>query len=713
MVAAAAATAAANTALDAARPTTKEYEEMHEELLRVLAGIPKDSDGNVPNRVAGYYNIRTDQPLPELDTALARAFAAQDERDPNRSLYALVCSHKMPVRGHIIKALTGASIPNYVTLHAHGMAQLSGTPGRRVVLIYDRPKGKSLNSILAEKGSLSEQFIAEHVVAPLAGIIQHFAELHISHGRINPDNIFFSEVLTLGECAAEPCGYSQPYRFEPPERAQAVPSGKGESTAVNDVFSLGVLAAYLRLGPRLFEKAPTQEQHITRLLRDGCYVAFTGNIEFSEQMVDLLRGTLLDNPKERWTWQQLKPWAKGRRYNMLAPSLAAIATRPFQVDNDEYYNLRGVSHALYNSWDLAARVLQAGTLIRWLDMSARRKEIADILRRAHLSLGGASTARTTHQNNELTARILTILDPQAPLSMKEVRAHPTGIGPVMAEGYRTAAPHYVQHCIEMIDQGTPTVWADMYRRREEEPPGDVTNALWLLDRMRVILRIPGLGFGVERMLYDLNPDLPCQSPLLEGYAASNLKDLLLSLNQVAYEKARDEPPFDRHIAGFIAAKLSLGRESQLSEYQSVSRFARHKSFIMLRMLEQAHDACGKPRVPALTAWIGIDLLIAVELFHSKSARRQLRTGIRQLAESGVVSLLSSFVNQKAFADTEINGFRDAVEGYCRMTLEITALRDRRQQRRAASIAGYAVAKYIAHMGLIVVCFIVLKEYALR
>src|SRR5690606_28110230 len=99
-----------------------------------------------------------------------------------------------------------------------------------------------------------------------------------------------------------------------------------------------------------------------------------------------------------------------------------------------------------------------------------------------------------------------IMDPQAPLTMKETRAHPLGVGPMIAEGVRTGTTAFVQSSIEIIEQGLSIIWMDMYKRRDEEPPGDVTNVLWLLDRMRMVLRMPGYGFGRERVLYDLNPD---------------------------------------------------------------------------------------------------------------------------------------------------------------------------------------------------------------
>lgn len=705
---------AAAAAADDAQSLSKETEGLREDVFRIIAGLPKPASAP-PNVVGTHFTVQMNAPLPYLNTTLATAYGAQDARNPGTPLYALVCDPKMPVRGKVIKALLNVSIPNLVTLHACGLADLTGIPGRRMVLVYDRPAGKSLEALLAERTKmLPEQYVADKVVTPIGNIIQQFAELEISHGRICPQNVFMSDTgVVLGECASEPCGYSQPYAFEPPDRAQALPAGKGESTPANDTFSLGVLAAFLQLGPRLFSKGPTQEEHIIRLLRDGSYVALAANIDFSDGMTDLLRGTLPDRPAERWTWQQLKPWCKGRRYNMLPPAAPSAATRPYPIDKVEYYTPRELSHGLHKNWDAAVRGVLDGSLLRWLDLSVRRKDIGDIVRRTMQALGVEKGLRTPQQKDELTARVITILDPQAPLSLKEVRVHPSGVGALIAEGFRIGDRQLVQSCLDVIEQGLGATWADMHKRKDEEISTDIQNCLWLLDRMRMVVRMPGFGFGLERAIYDLNPDLACQSPILGDNHAHTVKDLLMALDRLAPEKARETPPFDVHIAAFLGSKLTTSRESHLSEYGSIPKLAKHKSFVTLRLLEQAHDSCGRPRLPGLSAWVTAELMQPIEEFHSRGVREQMQTGLKQLADNGYLTPIYQFINQRGFAASNLDGYREAIETYFKMSKEIATLRDKRIQKGKASISGFAVAKYIANMALVAVAFYVFKEKLLR
>src|SRR5262249_45835431 len=160
--------------------------------------------------------------------------------------------------------------------------------------------------------------------------------------------------------------------------------------------SLGLLAAYLRLGNRLFQRSATPERNIMRQLEYGTYAAMTANLDLSDAMTDLLRGTLNDNPKERWKWQQIKPWCKGRRYNMLPPAEPAGGVRPLQIGQGKYDNARMLSQGLVVQWNAVFGLLQDGMLARWVDMSLRRRDVAEMLRRAASSLTAAA-AQNVHQ----------------------------------------------------------------------------------------------------------------------------------------------------------------------------------------------------------------------------------------------------------------------------------------------------------------------------
>lgn len=62
------------------------------------------------------YTIRSNQPIPELSTPNAEAFVAEDKRDANRQLYALICRPELPPRVNVMRALKGLQAPGLVQL---------------------------------------------------------------------------------------------------------------------------------------------------------------------------------------------------------------------------------------------------------------------------------------------------------------------------------------------------------------------------------------------------------------------------------------------------------------------------------------------------------------------------------------------------------------------------------------------------------------------
>lgn len=708
MAAAPAHTAPASTSSEP-KAYSKEFEGMRASLLKSLSQLTPATSGEA-DKIGAQYFIQMNSPLPEFDTQLAKAYSVIDDRDPSRALYGLICSSKAPVRGKVLKALQGVNIPHVIPMVAYGLSHISTLGGKRMVIVYEKPRGKPLTALLAErKGTLPETFITEYLIAPIASAINHFGELGISHGRINPANIYIAENhVTLGECASEPCGYSQPYQYETPERAQANPAGRGDSTVEIDYYALGILGGFAKIGARFFEQSNTREKHVIRLLRDGAYQAMCTNLDLSDGMTDLLRGTLNDNVKERWTYHQIKLWAGGRRFNMLPPPPPPPGSRPLEIDRDSYINMRDLAEGLYRHWEQASPMLRDGTITRWVDLSVRRKDIVEMLGKAVNSLGGASPRNAAH-NDELTARVIVILDPKAPLSMKDVRAQIDGLGGLLADSFRNDNASFIQHISELIEQGHANIWSDMQRRLENTISPDLTTMLWTLDRLRMSMRTPGYGFGMERLLYDLNPDLSCQSPLLGGAHVHTLKELLLALDRIAQEKARAEVPLDRHIAGFIASKLNLGREVGLTEYQNLPGMAKSKSFTALKLLEMAQEQSGRTRVPALTLWVGMEVLATLEHFHSKTLRKILQEGIAETAPGGIFRPMVEFLNQRSFVDVDMKGYNDAMQSYHSMRDEIAQLKDQRIVRYRASLSGYAAAKYIAHIGLLAVILMVLRN----
>ena len=110
------------------------------EFLRHYAPAHK----TVPDTLADRYSIDPSTPLPELDTPHASAFAASDNMEPSKLLYAHVCAPGKIQRYRAIGLLTGLENRYILQLIASGPVTLSSTGEERFVIFYERPSGIKL-----------------------------------------------------------------------------------------------------------------------------------------------------------------------------------------------------------------------------------------------------------------------------------------------------------------------------------------------------------------------------------------------------------------------------------------------------------------------------------------------------------------------------------------------------------------------------------------
>lgn len=646
-----------------------------------------------PDRLDERYFILPNQPLLQFDSKLAKAYMAMDETNSERLLYALICSSFVPARQKVVQTLKSHPQPNSLTIVAEGIVKVSALNEERYVVIFEQPKGKLLSEIIAAQTQpFSDRYIVERVIAPLVSALTMFEEQGITHGRINPENIYIGATLTLGECVSEPCGFSQDFHFEPINRIQATPAGKGEGHISHDYYALGVLVALMKRRPRPLQD-PDQDRFVRRLLSEGSYLGIIGYADLSDEMSDLLRGTLNDGTHDRWTSKQLKPWITGKRFNLLIPTIPSLGSRPFELNGTEYQNLKQLSHAITKSWEQALPVIRDGTLAKWVEQSTRKREVAEYLNR---TVSGYSS-RTGKAVHEMITRFLFALDSSAPIRMKNLATHADGVGTLFAYLYHEKDDAALNQLGNIIEQSIISNWLDVLRRIfNTEISDEIQQKVTSIDKMRLYMRTQGMGFGPERMLYELNPSLPCQSPILKGYYCSTLKHLLIALDNIAGQKNRAEFPIDKHIAAFIGAKTSLTRDLKFTEFSAYPALARHKGLMSLKFLNQAQMQVHGMILPGLSGWCTSSFLDAIGTLHSTTIREQMCTAIRSLVYSGQFAPMVDYLTSFDYSEADANGFHEAASQYAIFTDKIRDLRNEELRAYKAHILGSTIAKFLAY-----------------
>ncbi|RMD60896.1 MAG: hypothetical protein D6826_11285 [Alphaproteobacteria bacterium] len=648
--------------------------------------------------LAKRYLIQPDRPLRGLDSPLAKAYEAVDQRASSRSLFALLCEPGSIPRQDIIQQLSRLTrLPMIVPIEA-GPVDWSPAGGQRFAIIFERPLG---TRIVPPDGTRftpwREDQVVHKVVRPLVPALKDLARRGIRHRAIRADNLFFSdggeESTLLGECVSAPPGLSQPAIYEPIDAAIASPSGRGPGLPQDDLYNFGVALVVLLCGG---DPVPDldYDQMVASKIRHGTYAALVRDLRLSLIMMELLRGLLCDDPKERWTIDDLDMWVKGRHLSPKQAMLPPRASRAIIFAGEEHWTRPGLSFAMGRNWDAIASVVRGGELEAWLRRSFGDDESADTVAR----LSGTLLGHADH-DDRILSRILMTLEPTHPVRYRDFSARVDGVAQDLAIQYHDEPAR--TRVVEALRAKLPQI---LLQSRSGLVP-DQGPLMKTLDLMSHFIDRQQLGYGIERALYESNRSWPCLSPLFGRNYVADLDAILPALERVARNGAPSETPVDAHIAAFCAARRKTLPEAILKKLNYTKPALQRLA--VLELLAEIHSITGPSRrFPALCAWVAGLMGPVVESFHNRSERVRVGTEIQKVSAKGsLVDLLFAVENVEALRADKV-GFQAARVEYAELEdriawLENGGLTSREHVMRAARQTSTFISAVIASLTILV------------
>ncbi len=650
------------------------------------------------------FDIQVSSPLPELSNELCKAFAATDRNEEYKDIYALVGSNSLPFRDRATEAMQKGTVPHLVRCHATGPVTLSDTKQTHRAFILQKPKGKKLREIIEHSGALPETFVVNQVVRPLAKMLVELESHGINHGHINADTVYFENDINVDECCTLPSGYLQHPTYEAPDRAICLTGAKGAGETSGDYYSIGILALHLFLG-YLPHKKLSKEQLIDKILMDGAYNTFIPEVEISESLQDLLRGTLNESRTERWNSNQIKGWIGGKRYNIVASSTPKDSVRPFEYRGNQFYTRQQLALYLCKDWKIAQTQLSGFRLLRWLESNIKKTDICAQVERV-IPIGDNENATRTLKNHELS-RLISALDPQGPIRFRLVSLNVDGLGSALADAYRNGNGGHLQQLNSVIEYNLLS-YSDNLLGEMHNPVS--ATVLWRLQNLRPILKTKELGFGFERILYQLNPSLCCQQKMLLPHYCYTVTDVLLTLNNLAEKHMKNTSLVDRHIAAFLTNRLEVNREIRIVELSKFPNISTDERLIMLKILTMAQQKIKNKPLPGLTKWAIEMILPTLDELHQTSRREKLLERIHRFGEKGVLEKITFLVFDKSMFTYDQREYSRA-DALFRFHKEMyNFLQDGGKLRLKSRILGQQFAWFLGFLTLVVVAYIYTRPF---
>ncbi len=635
---------------------------------------------------AGRYKIQPGFVLPHLATSAARAYLTYDAEDPNRELYALVLDPKVPVR--LTAILAAKDIPHDALMKPIRWGQVDwvGSGQEEVVIILPQPPGSPLLQSMDSKTQYwTVREIKRDFLMPIMDLLRRMQEDRLTHRNIRPTNLYRRESdgsVVSGQIYSAPPGFEQPSMFESIERAMCPPISRGIGDLSDELFALGVTIMVLGLG---FNPVAgmDEEELLQQRIAVGSYNALLGSNKIHADLAPVVRSLLRDEEHERWSLPDLSNWVNSGRVNPTQPLPETRADRRLEFNGRTAHTGRELAHHLSSDWDAAIKFASDNVIELWVDRSLKNRELSKEI--SECGLIGSSGPRKMTDDIRLS-RVIMKLDPTGPIRFRGMTVMPDAIGPASSLALREKG---------LSGDYTDLVLGKMMSFWHEAQPRPKT---WMLTASEVVDKAANFlsdsapGFSIERCVYELNPALPCLSPLLKGRVPLQPRELMECIERHA---ETDELLFDRHIAAFLAARITGRVDRELHDYARASGDAQ-KSMAQLRLLAYVQSKNSAVVTKELFRIFLDKLQPTLSSYRNVRLRDELLKDAKKAASRGRLSDLVQIVDNAKKRRWDERGAVAAGRRHAALEIEISKMQtDGEQLQRQANLLGRQIAANVS------------------
>ena len=623
-----------------------------EEIIEPPETVAPEGGSDRDGLLQGRFRVDLSARLSFLDRGLCKAYKALDIQSPGSDLFAVISDPFIAPRRFLANAMSAGRIPGMIDLLAHGPLKFGETDIRNV-FIFDKPKGGLVFN--EAEGPLAEKFVLDTILPTITECLLILGKADVVHRGIRAGNLYFEDEarsqIVLGDTISTPPGSCQPPVYEPLESARADAYGRGAGAAGYDIYALGVLIVHL-LGGALPGKNLSPEALYTKKLEQGSFMVLAADLQISSRVGDLLVGLLQDDPNRRWDVATLARWRDAIKDQPRPGHGDRRAMGGIMFDEKEYVSPRLLADALTKKPKEACKLLDNGKLANWVKNSLRDNDAAAAVPNIRKSSIGATRG---HTRNEITAvaQINSLLDPRGPLWFRDLAFSRGGLGSLLAYAFQQDSASMKKSLADLLESGLLLDYAmddaeyHVNKRRGWLSESAATNCF---DHMK---KKNDLGFGLERCLYELNPELPCLSPLTVGSNVRDIPQLIDIAEKKMMSAGGKANPFDRHSSAFIAAK-SKGLGKYLHQLSNTLPGSVKHSLSLLKMFAKLQAIVHPEPLPGFCLWAETLLKPVLGKIQSRLRREIVGQRLEAAKKSGILEtiLTATDIEQQMAADAE-------------------------------------------------------------
>jgi hypothetical protein len=597
------------------------------------------------------YRIIPSSPLVELGTPGAQAYVARNLKNPGESLFARICELGVFPRVEVMVQLKNLREAAAIIPEDWGPVFWPVTGQRCFAIIFRRPEGGPvMPSLGSQIPKIDPERILKSFLMPALTTLTLFERRKITHRAIRPDNVFSrgpeGSSYIFGDCVSVPPSWGQSTIFETIESSMTPAVGRGKGTIADDIYALGATMLFMGLG-RCPVAGMNERDLLASKVENGSFITLIGGDVVPGGLREPIRGMLSDDPIDRWTLDDLYSWSSGTLRRNARPIRDYRTDRPVKFRGREYRNTRMLAHAYGIHWKEAAKQLRSKEFDTWLHRGLSDADLVEVIEDI---VTGSAGSDGDAGDAKLVTRVCSVLDSEGPLKYKGLTVMPDGMGYALSSAVEGGNKDTINLVTELIQKGIASDW---FQQKITLGRSDLTLESKTFKTLQQFVRHSGPGYGVERVLYELNPFLPCRSKSVSSAYVYSLRDLLPALEKAVAEKGTLGKLVDRHIAAFIASRIKGSVDTQLVSLENTTGASVGAKIGMTGLLAKVQNEYQHQMTPQLAAWLVQELQPAIGRYHSKSLRKRISEKMEEVAGSGnLIELYQTLSNKNIVARDE-------------------------------------------------------------
>ena len=244
------------------------------------------------------------------------------------------------------------------------------------------------------------------------------------------------------------------------------------------------------------------------------------------------------------------------------PHLPARSSRPIRFCDVDYMTKPALANAMARRWQEGLRLIATADLENWLKRSFNDEKATERLNK--MATAAANHGPGSAVKDRYLGRIIMWLNSTSPICYQGLRVNVTGMGSMLAE--LLEKQQSLTQFADMLRGRLPQLWLN----EQASLNADQLQVRRILEEVEKGIERPGMGHGLERALYELDPLIPCRSPMIADFCVIHINDLLPAIDAALPGLPAGTVPIDRHIAAFIGAHLRQSIDQELGTLNSAA-----------------------------------------------------------------------------------------------------------------------------------------------